>query len=106
MKWLKGAQEGIVAAGGQGQGNSLIQLSNPQGVYIDHTGNVYVADYGNNRIMRWSPGCKEGSIVVGGNGKGPQPNQFEYPADLSFDRHGNLYVADYGNNRIQKFDIA
>ena len=27
MKWVKGAKEGIVVAGGQGQGNSLKQLS-------------------------------------------------------------------------------
>ena len=44
MKWMKGAKEGIVVAGGQGQGNSLTQLSYPQGVIVDHLGNVYVAD--------------------------------------------------------------
>ena len=44
MKWMKGAKEGIVVAGGQGQGNSLTQLSHPQGVIVDDLGNVYVAD--------------------------------------------------------------
>ena len=35
MKWVKGAKEGIVVAGGRGQGNDLTQLSRPQGVRID-----------------------------------------------------------------------
>ena len=105
MKWVKGAKEGIVVAGGQGQGNNLTQLFYPQGVIVDRWGNVYVADCSNHRIMRWSPGSSEGSIVVGGNGLGQQSNQLNYPAGISFDRQGNLYVVDFGNNRVQKFLI-
>ncbi|CAF1429627.1 unnamed protein product [Adineta steineri] len=105
MKWMKGAKEGIVVAGGKGKGNSLTQLSNPRGVTVDHLGNVYVADMSNERIMRWCEGSKEGSIVVGGNGRGEQSNQFKYPAGLSFDIEGNLYVVDCHNHRIQKFNI-
>ncbi|CAF1431945.1 unnamed protein product, partial [Adineta steineri] len=101
----RGAEEGIVVAGGKGQGNSLAQLSCPTGMIIDHLGNVYVADKNNHRIMRWCEGSKEGSIVVGGNGCGDEPNQLNCPKDLSFDVQGNLYVVDYWNHRIQKFDI-
>ncbi len=81
------------------------QLYYPEGVIVDHWGNVYVADSWNRRIMRWTPGSSEGSIVVDGNGKGQQSNQLNGPRGLSFDRQGNLYVADLGNNRIQKFEI-
>jgi DNA-binding beta-propeller fold protein YncE len=105
MKWVKGAKEGIVVAGGQGQGNRLTQLSYPQRVIVDHWRNVYVADCYNNRIMRWSPGSSEGSIVVGGNGRGQQSNQLNCPVDISFDRQGNLYVVDENNNRVHKFLI-
>jgi sugar lactone lactonase YvrE len=105
MKWMKGAEEGIVVAGGQGQGNSLTQLSCPQGVIVDRSGNIYVADADNYRIMRWLKGSCEGSIVVGGNGKGRKPNQFNHLRGLSFDRQGNLYVVDFNNHRVQKFDI-
>ena len=56
MKWMKSAKEGIIVAGGQGHGNSLTQLSCPMGVIIDHLGNVYVADFYNDRIMRWCEG--------------------------------------------------
>ncbi|CAF0877144.1 unnamed protein product [Adineta steineri] len=102
---MRGAEEGIVVAGGKGQGNSLAQLSCPTGMIIDHLGNVYVADSKNHRIMRWCEGSTEGSIILGGNGDGEQPNQLYHPSGLSFDVEGNLYVVDCWNHRIQKFDI-
>ncbi len=105
MKWLKDAKEGTVVAGGNGQGNSLTQLSNPYGVFVDQLDQIYVADSGNDRVMRWCSGAKEGTVVVGANGKGKQSNQFNGPIDLSFDPKGNLYVSDYNNHRIQKFEV-
>jgi sugar lactone lactonase YvrE len=105
MKWMKGAKEGIVVAGGQGQGNGLRQLSCPQGIIVDQLGSVYVADRGNDRVMRWLKGAQEGTIVVGGNGKGVQPNQLISPVDLSFDRQNNLYVVDIMTNKVHRFDV-
>ena len=105
MKWMKGAKEGTIVAGGQGEGYSLRQLDRPQGMFVDQWENVYVADSGNNRIMRWSKGSKEGSIIIGGNGEGSQPNQLNGPKGLSFDQQGNLYVVDSVNDRVQKFLI-
>jgi sugar lactone lactonase YvrE len=105
MKWVEGAKQGIVVAGGQGQGNGLAQLSNPSGVVVDQLGTVYVAEEGNHRIMRWAEAATQGSVVFGGNGKGGQWNQLCVPISLSFDRDGNLYVADWGNARVQKFNL-
>ncbi|CAF4401153.1 unnamed protein product, partial [Rotaria sordida] len=99
MKWEEGAKQGIVVAGGQGQGNSLTQLYNPMGVVVDQLGTVYVADHENHRVMRWPKGATQGSVIAGGNGYGTQSNQLYYPMGLSFDRHGNLYVAENGHNR-------
>ncbi|CAF4277236.1 unnamed protein product, partial [Adineta steineri] len=87
-----------------GQGNSLKQLSYPQGVYVDHLDQIYVTDYRNDRIMRWCEGNEAGEIVVGGNGQGNQSNQLNGPAGLSFDDEGNLYVVDHNNHRIQKYE--
>jgi DNA-binding beta-propeller fold protein YncE len=105
MKWVEGAKQGIVVAGGQGEGNGLTQLSYPRGVVVDQLGTVYVADQRNARIMRWVKGAREGSVIVGGNGEGGQSNQLNVPVGLSFDRHGNFYVVEYGNHRVQKFNI-
>ncbi|CAF4438577.1 unnamed protein product, partial [Adineta steineri] len=91
--------------GGNGQGNILRQLSAPQGVVLDDFGQIYIADYDNNRVVRWTEGEKEGSLVVGGNGDGKKSNQFSGPIGLLFDIEGNLYVADHGNHRIQKYEI-
>ncbi|CAF3432076.1 unnamed protein product [Rotaria sp. Silwood2] len=105
MKWNKGAKEGVVVAGGQGQGNALTQFSHPNGLFVDMLGTIYVADSWNVRVMRWPKGAKQGTIIVGGNGEGEEANQFNGPAGLSFDRQGNLYVVDHYNNRVQRFSI-
>jgi sugar lactone lactonase YvrE len=81
-------------------------LSHPQGLFIDHLGNVYVADCWNHRIMRWLKGASEGSIIVGGNAEGKEPNQLNYPEGISFDREGNLYIVSQSSHRGQKFDVA
>ena len=126
MKWMKGAKEGIIVAGGQSQGTSLKQLfrpqgvvvargqsqglslkqlNSPQGIFVDKLGTLYVADAGNDRIVRWIKGAKEGSIIAGGNSKGDEPNQLNVPIVLSFDDENNLYIVDKDNHRIQKFVV-
>jgi sugar lactone lactonase YvrE len=101
---MKGAQEGIVVAGGNGYGSSLKQLSYPEGVIVDLWGRIYVADYNNHRVMRWKEGNTEGEIIVGGNGKGQNSDQLSHPTGLSFDIEQNLYAVDKENNRVQKFE--
>ena len=105
MKWAKGAKRGIVAAGGRGGGEDLAQVWNPQGVRVDATGNVYVADCFNDRVMRWCRGASQGTVVVGGNGQGSGENQFYRPIGLFLDRQGYLYVADNRNHRVQRFSL-
>ena len=68
-------------------------------------GHVYVADYGNQRVVRWENGANQGTVIVGGNGPGERTNQLSEPMGLFFDRHGHLYVADNGNDRIQRFSL-
>jgi sugar lactone lactonase YvrE len=74
-------------------------------VVVYQLGTVYVADTGNDRIMRWVKGSSQGSVIAGGNGFGGQSNQLGNPVGLSFDRQGNLYVAEHYNHRVQKFEI-
>ena len=86
-------------------GNSLNQLTNPQGVLVDRWGQIYVVDSWNARVMRWREGERKGEIVVGGNGLGQASNRLLRPTGLSMDDEGNLYVVDCLNFRIQKFDL-
>lgn len=105
MKWMRGASEGVVVAGGQGQGNSLRQLRRPIGIFVDHSDSVYVADQLNDRVMRWLKNAREGEVLVGGNGQGSQNDQFNRPGSISVDDQGNLYVVDRNNARVQRFNL-
>ena len=105
MKWVKGATEGIVVAGGQGNGSALSQLYHPEAVIVDQLGTQYIADRSNHRIVRWRKGATAGEVLVGGNGAGTRSDQLNEPSDLLFDRQGNLYVVEFQNHRVQRFDL-
>jgi gliding motility-associated-like protein len=97
---------GIVVAGGNGNGFNANQLSSPTGVCFDAQGNLYVADADNYRIQEFPPGSTSstnGITVAGGNGIGTGLNQLADPIAVGVDGAGNIYVCDALNNRIVKF---
>lgn len=52
MKWEQGAKRGTIVAGTRHAGASIEQLSYPNGVFVDSSGRVYVAEEGNHRVTR------------------------------------------------------
>ncbi|MCQ2561762.1 MAG: S-layer homology domain-containing protein [Clostridia bacterium] len=68
-------------------------LKHPTGLETDSEGNLYVADTGNNRIIRMD---KNGSMRVYCAG-------FASPTGMSY-RDGKLYVCETGKNRIIEVD--
>lgn len=94
---------GIVVAGGNGQGSGANQFSYPNRIYVDAAGNLYVPDMNNSRIQKWAPGATAGVTIAGGNGIGSASNQFYRPTSVSIDSKGNIYVTDQYNSRIQKW---
>jgi sugar lactone lactonase YvrE len=89
-------------------GISADSLSNPSGVALDPSGNLWVTDLGNNRILVYPPGSTTATQVLG------QPNftsfaasttasTFSAPSSIIFDANGNFYVAEEQNNRILYF---
>ncbi|CAF0876452.1 unnamed protein product [Adineta steineri] len=95
--------EGIVVAGGNGQGNQLNQLSFPNFIFVDEDQSVYVSDSSNNRVMKWKKGAKEGQIVAGGNGYGENLNQLSLSEGVVVDDFGQIYVIDWGNDRVMRW---
>ena len=76
------------------------QFSNPKGVAIDSSGNLYVADKNNNRIQKFN---SSGGFITKWGSPGSGDGQFISPLGVAIDSSGNVYVADSGNNCIQKF---
>jgi len=71
------------------------QLSGPSGVAVDGSGNIYIADTGNNRVVE---------LPWMGNGYGAQTTVpmtgLSSPMGLAVDGAGNLYVASNGNDKV------
>jgi sugar lactone lactonase YvrE len=85
-------------------------FNSPQGIVVDSTGNVYVADTGNNVIRKITPGGEVSTIAGSGtaafaNGSGISAG-FNGPMGMTIDSSGNLYVVDTVNNRIRKIDTS
>ena len=98
-------------------------LSEPIGVAVDASGNLYVADNGNNRVLEYNTpfaGCgsfpcvggsantvfgQAGSFTSGtSNHGGLSADSLSGPWGVAVDTIGNLYVADNGNNRVLEYN--
>lgn len=106
MKWISGAKNGILVAGGNGIGATKYQLNSPYGMFVElDTSFIWIADTGNNRIVRWESAFT--SIIVCGS-YGSNATQFIRPQGLFVDTTSEkvLYVADTDNHRIQMWQSA
>ncbi|CAF0985232.1 unnamed protein product [Adineta steineri] len=104
-RWKMGEynNEGIVVAGGNGQGNQLNQLSTPGFIFVDEEQSVYVSDRDNHRVMKWIKDARTGRIVAGGNGNGKNLNQLFSPQGVIVDDFGQIHVADFNNDRVMRW---
>ncbi|HWD87002.1 MAG TPA: hypothetical protein VG367_02675 [Mucilaginibacter sp.] len=79
----------------------------PQGLAIDASGNIFVADYGNNVIRKIGTDGMVSTYAGNGfaafaDGAALKVAAFNGPAGLAFDTKGNLFVADENNDMIRK----
>jgi len=70
-----------------------LAFTNPYGIAVDASGNVFVADYGSGKVLKFTGGSGSPATIASG---------FNGPKGLTIDHSGNLYVADAGNNAIKK----
>ncbi|MCM3038592.1 S-layer homology domain-containing protein [Paenibacillus motobuensis] len=106
-------------AGGKGSGYSgdggsatSAKLSYPEGVAVDSSGNLYIADKGNHRIRKVdtsgtiSTVAGTGDRGYSGDGGDATSAQLNSPFGVAVDHNGNLYISDTFNHRIRKVDAA
>jgi uncharacterized protein (TIGR03437 family) len=96
---------GTYGSGGDGGPATSAAFTDPDGVAVDSAGNLYIADYGYNRIRKVSNGVittvAGGGSSIGDNGPATSA-QLNSPRGIAVDPAGNLYIADCGNQRIRK----
>ena len=78
-RYTIGDKNGVVVAGGNGQGNQFNQLHDPIYLFVDEEQAVYVSDEKNHRVMKWNKDAKERIVVAGGQGQGSALTQLSYP---------------------------
>lgn len=102
-------------------GGSIISrgsLCYPQGVATDATGNLYIADYYNHRVLEYNTPLVNDTLAdkVFGQSNSFTTNECNkagklsantlcHPYYITVDGPGNLYVSDYDNNRVLRYDM-
>ena len=93
---------------GDGGPATLASLFYPKGIALDQQGNLYIADYTNQRIRKvGTNGIIEtiaGIGLAGSYGDGGAANQAElnFPTGVAVDNGGNVYIADSENYVVRK----
>ena len=107
------AGNGQIGSSGDGGLAVNAPLNSPNGVAVDNSGNLYIADTNNNRIRKVNSSgiisTIAGSGIQGFDGDGsanPALQQFDIPVGIFLDAAGNLLIADAGNHRIRKLNLT
>lgn len=88
-----------------GKADSSATFNEPTALTVDASGNIFIADYGNNLIREVSSNgivsTVAGSGMQGSVNSTAANSSFNGPTGLCLDADGNIYVADNNNNQIR-----
>ncbi len=102
------AGNGATGYTGDGGPATSATFNNILGIAIDPSGNLYIADAGNNVVRKVTPGGTistwAGTGIQGDSGDGGPATsaELDWPVTVAFDSAGNGYIADANNHRIRK----
>jgi uncharacterized repeat protein (TIGR01451 family) len=111
------AGNGTGGFSGDGGPATSAELNSPNAVTVDLSGNLFIADSGNNRIRQMSVSVANGVIAtVAGNGTsaltfigdgGPATQaSLGQPHGVAIDSAGNVYIADTNHQRIREVVVT
>lgn len=80
--------------------NFATDCNAPEGIAGDSSGNIYVADTGNNRMRKYN---SSRVLQLNWGNAGSGEGQFNAPKGVAVDSADRVYVCDSGNNRVQVF---
>jgi hypothetical protein len=105
------AGNGVAAFSGDGGPATSASLMYPLTVASDASGNLYIADAGNNCIRKVTPFGAMSTVAgngghpgFSGDGGAATGALLNIPSGVAVDVSGNLFISDSGNNRIRKVD--
>ena len=107
------AGNGTAGYSGDGGAATSAEINYPQSVAIDNSGNIYIAEYYNNRIRMVNASTGVISTVAGngtggysGDGGAATSAELNGPDGVAVDPAGNIYIADYNNNRVRMVNAS
>ena len=109
IDWQIGGQQGNDPLAGSAPGSLPVQLSDARAVgYDSATGDVYVADSANNRVLVFSFSPTSGfSYLTQFGSRGSGPGQFNLAYGVAVDPVNRwVYVTDGSPGQIEKFSIG
>ena len=106
---IAGRQNGAAASGGDGGLAISAGLSNPRGIDVDSSGNIYIADTGNGRLRKITSG-NISTVAGGGSSLGDgglaTAAQLNVPRGVAVDSSGNIYITDTNGHRVRKVMVS
>ncbi|HEX5591738.1 MAG TPA: RHS repeat-associated core domain-containing protein [Solirubrobacterales bacterium] len=93
-----GSPQFLTSIGVASQNHSAV--SKPADVAVDASGNVWVVDKGNNRIVEYN---EAGEFIREAGGPGSAGGKLSSPSGIAIDSVGNVDVTDTANNRVAQF---
>ena len=87
---------------GDGGPATSARLNQPSGVTVDSAGNIYIADYGNDRVRKVDADGNINTMVY--DDHAPTPVGSYVPYGVAVDSYGNIYFSNNTINCIYKKD--